>query len=245
MEHKIYYLYLITDVINNKIYVGQTVRPNRRWNDHKWLSGKKHEQYIHRAMNKYGIENFIYEVIACCKSLEDANETEMQLIDQYNTRNKDSGYNVAPGGALPAWNVGLPKEQQPMYGKKQSSFQKQRMSEIHGGSTKPLHTDEWKQQASLWLTGRPVSLETRKKISEGNVGKTRSLETRNRTSKARTGLFSGEKHPRATLTNTLVVQIRKEYATGEVTQRFLAKKYSVSQTTIGEIVRNEIYKVTS
>ena len=94
-----YYLYLITNGKNGKVYVGQTINPNKRWNDHKRLALKKPLQYIHRAMAKYGIEDFTYEVIAVCKTQEDANETETTLIKQYDSRNKKKGYNLASGGS--------------------------------------------------------------------------------------------------------------------------------------------------
>ncbi len=84
-----HFLYRITDTLNNKIYIGQAVDPNRRWVDHKW-NAKQSEpvQYISRAMAKYGVDNFIFEVISTCRSQEDANEAESMLIQQYNSRDK-------------------------------------------------------------------------------------------------------------------------------------------------------------
>lgn len=94
-----HYLYKITDTLNGKCYIGQAVDPQRRWSDHKW-NAKQSEpvQYIHRAMAKYGIEYFIFEIIATSRNREDANEIEQMLIAQYNSRNKECGYNIKPGG---------------------------------------------------------------------------------------------------------------------------------------------------
>lgn len=95
-----HYLYSITDRVNNKIYIGQTNQQHKRWSSHK--SYAKHPemsgQYIHRAMAKYGIDNFIYEVIATCQTQEDANEIESILIAQYDSRDNRFGYNIKPGG---------------------------------------------------------------------------------------------------------------------------------------------------
>jgi group I intron endonuclease len=61
-----YYLYCITILINNKVYVGQSVDNKVRWRQHKYFSKNpgKSGQYIHRAMNKYGIENFKFDIVA-------------------------------------------------------------------------------------------------------------------------------------------------------------------------------------
>ena len=127
MERKIYHLYLIRDLLNEKVYVGQTVNPSRRWNDHRWQAKRKQVQYIHRAMAKYGIENFTYEVIAQSLTQEDADETEIQLIKQYDSMNKNKGYNIAKGGNH-SWNLGLPKELNPLTGIPRSEKTKQKMS---------------------------------------------------------------------------------------------------------------------
>lgn len=140
-------------------------------------------------MAKYGIDNFIYEVMAVCLTSEDANETEKILIEQYNSRNKDYGYNIAPGGNE-VWNRGLSAEQQPMYGKHHSEESKQKISESNTGKVKPPHTNEWKQQCSEWLTNRLVTDETKQKI--GNFSKNR-IRNANEKERLKT-LFKGKKH---------------------------------------------------
>lgn len=111
-------------MLNDKLYIGQTVRPKQRWSQHKTYAKRDNPvQYIHRAMMKYGIDNFQFMVIAGCKTSEDANETEKLLIKQYDS--KREGYNVSPGGDVP-WNKNLPTEKQPMYGKHHSESVKQK-----------------------------------------------------------------------------------------------------------------------
>jgi group I intron endonuclease len=98
---KTYYLYRIVNMLTNKVYIGQTVDNKKRWAQHKAYAKKpeKTGQYIHRAMAKYGVENFIFEIIATCLTQENANEIESQLIVQYDSRNKEHGYNLMVGGA--------------------------------------------------------------------------------------------------------------------------------------------------
>jgi group I intron endonuclease len=175
-----YYLYRITDTLNNKVYIGQSNKENERWRQHKWFARQDEPiQYIHRAMAKYGVENFSYEVIAMCQTQEAADETESLLIQQYDSRNKELGYNVAPGGDH-AWNAGLPSEQQPMYGKHHTEESKQKISISNTGVKHPKHTDEWKQKSSQLLTGHPVSIETKLKISASQKGKSRWTDEQKR-----------------------------------------------------------------
>jgi group I intron endonuclease len=93
-----HYLYIITNVSTGKKYVGQTTDPIRRWITHTTLTNPV--QYIDRAIRKNGISNFVYEIVAMCLTQMDANETEDVLIKQYNSRDKQFGYNIKPGGKV-------------------------------------------------------------------------------------------------------------------------------------------------
>ncbi len=96
----IHYLYRITNLINNKIYIGQTKNISKRWSDHrKAATANKPTQAIHHAMIKHGLDNFEFEIIAACTNQEDTNETETLLVSQYNSHiSNGEGYNVAYGG---------------------------------------------------------------------------------------------------------------------------------------------------
>ncbi len=179
-----HYLYRITDTLNGKVYIGQSNKENERWRQHKYFAKQDEPiQYVHRAMKKYGVHNFTYEVIAMCQSQEDADWTETELIKQYDSQNKEHGYNVALGGDH-AWNAGLPTEQQPMYGKHHTEESKAQISKSNMGKIMPLHTDEWKVRQKVWVTGRTVSEKTREKMSLAQIGKFVSEETRNNMSES-------------------------------------------------------------
>jgi group I intron endonuclease len=97
----LHYLYIITNSKNIKTYVGQTIKPKQRWWKHQSVARnpKKNGEIIHYAMAKHGIDNFHFEVIATCKSQNDANELEIWLINQYDSHIKNkNGYNVSLGG---------------------------------------------------------------------------------------------------------------------------------------------------
>ena len=92
-------IYLITNKINNKKYVGQTTKSlAERWQNHigKSRSGTV-SQPIARAIKKYGKINFSIEKIAEANTKEELNTLEEKLIRELGTLVPD-GYNIAPGG---------------------------------------------------------------------------------------------------------------------------------------------------
>jgi group I intron endonuclease len=88
-------IYKITNRINGKSYVGQSINMEKRFKEHLY----KQDAYIDRAIHKYGKDNFNFEILEQC-SQEDLNEKERYYINKLNTKQK--GYNIADGGAYPA-----------------------------------------------------------------------------------------------------------------------------------------------
>jgi GIY-YIG catalytic domain. len=86
----VYIVYKITNKQNNKIYIGKT----KENNDDYFGSGL----LIKRAIKKYGIENFTKEIIEICLNEEQLNEREMFWINEFNSTNKNIGYNITSGG---------------------------------------------------------------------------------------------------------------------------------------------------
>ena len=113
-------IYKITNLINNKIYIGETIRNlNVRWNEHKSeaLGGRHGYTYhLHNAMRKYGIDNFTIEIIDNCPD-EERFLLESEYIQRYNSINPEIGYNTVIEGTgrtlistdaiLEAWKEGL------------------------------------------------------------------------------------------------------------------------------------------
>lgn len=90
-------IYLITNLINNKKYVGQTINIEQRWKNHIKDSTKLVSRYLYRAMNKYGIENFKFEVIEDNIPINLVSEREVHWISELNTK-APNGYNMTDGG---------------------------------------------------------------------------------------------------------------------------------------------------
>lgn len=102
MSDGYFYLYKITNNVNGKIYIGQTINPKARWSRHKAdaksLEKIKRNRHLCCAIRKYGIEYFIFEIIAQAKSLEDIDLSEITCIQQYNSSDRYFGYNISLGG---------------------------------------------------------------------------------------------------------------------------------------------------
>lgn len=116
--------------LDGKFYVGQTVRPKRRYNEHVKAKG---DSVFHRAIRLHGIENFEYTVVATYE-----HETPEGLYDLLNEAEKEriifrnslapNGYNVTPGGENGNFLAGYTQEQYEEYCKKRSVIAKQCMN---------------------------------------------------------------------------------------------------------------------
>lgn len=96
-------IYKITNLINNKVYIGQSIHPERRWKEHIW-GISNHKSYIHSAIKKYGVENFLFEIIE--SDIENYNEREIYWINFYQANNPRYGYNLTEGGEDPPLLIG-------------------------------------------------------------------------------------------------------------------------------------------
>lgn len=85
-------IYKITNNINNKCYIGQSINIHRRWNAHK---RQKTNSHLCRAFKKYGIENFSFTIIEEC-SVDELDEKEKYWIRYYDSYR--NGYNETIGG---------------------------------------------------------------------------------------------------------------------------------------------------
>lgn len=157
-------VYLITNLINGKRYVGVTSRPlHVRKREHEYISKIKSSpchQALHAALSKYGFSRFSTEVIERCESVPDAHAAERYWIEWYGTYGS-VGYNETRGGeGVPgvrhseeqrrAWSIGrkgkMSGAKHPMFGKK--------------------HTDEALAKIRAGRKNRkPDSAETREKLS--------------------------------------------------------------------------------
>ena len=93
-------IYKVTNKINGKCYIGQTILTiNKRKSGHIYKSLKKSDNcYFHKAIRKYGKDNFLWEIICECKTKKELNEKEIYYIKQQKSYVKENGYNLTHGG---------------------------------------------------------------------------------------------------------------------------------------------------
>lgn len=154
-------IYKITNKINSKAYIGQTIQKlENRWKRH--INSKNNGSAIRFAIQKYGKENFEIKVLTRCNSLEEMNHRETYYIKLFDTFGPN-GYNLTSGDT----------------NKKLAQETKDKISVAHLG--KKLSKDH-KKKIGKGITGRKVSQATKAKIAIGNTGNIKSVETREKIS---------------------------------------------------------------
>lgn len=89
-------IYKITNNVNKKVYIGQSVQIQARWKQHVYEALRGHSNMvIHQAMRKYGVKNFNFEIVETCEKF-DLDERERYWIQYYDSYN--NGYNSTVGG---------------------------------------------------------------------------------------------------------------------------------------------------
>jgi group I intron endonuclease len=143
-------IYKTTNLINNKIYVGQDSHNNPAYLG----SGK----ILNNAIKKYGKDNFKKEILEECSSKKELNEREIYWINKLNSTDTNVGYNIATGGH--GGNLGE------LVNKKIASTIRQ----LYNDPNSVYNSTEYKNRLSKGQEGRIVTEVTRKKISEAQKG---------------------------------------------------------------------------
>lgn len=188
-------IYIINNIINNKVYVGSSSNIERRWKKHKSLlkNNKHHSKYLQSSWNTYGEENFHFIVIEEVKNSLHLIAVEQTFLDYFKSYDKENGYNHL---RIANSNLGMKLDQKTKdkirnanigktlcqetknkirdgnLGKKHKDLSKQKMREA---AKNRKHSQETKEKMSLLKMGeknhrfgKHHSDEARQKISKGN-----------------------------------------------------------------------------
>lgn len=94
-------IYKVVNLINNKVYIGQSTKIEYRWSQHRrkpfCSSSSQYDTYFYRAIRKYGIDNFLFEVVEECEP-NLLNILEQKWILYYRSNENEFGYNSTLGG---------------------------------------------------------------------------------------------------------------------------------------------------
>ena len=171
-------IYELKNNINNKIYIGQTIRSLcDRINEYKrdLKFNKLNNQYLLRAFKKYGWENFSFTIIDTAETIEELNEKEIHYITLYKSNNRNFGYNIESGGknSVPSSETILKMSEAHIGIKQSKKWIENRVAKAGSEDAKKygkLKTDEEKSYLSKnspkYWRGKTRDEETKRKISE-------------------------------------------------------------------------------
>lgn len=142
-------IYLWINMINMKVYVGQTQNFYNRMCQYK--NGSESDRVIGKALAKYGFDNFEIIVLERCP-VENLDEREQYWMDYYQSYNPKLGYNVCC-------------EARVTRGYCHTDESKRKMSEAAKANAHPMfgesnpmygkkHDDEWRKEHSEWLKNK-------------------------------------------------------------------------------------------
>jgi group I intron endonuclease len=185
------FVYLITNTINGKRYVGQHSGADLdgyfKHNIARALRGEKFKPALYAAICKYGAENFKVCPLVIVQTKEWMDYYERALIKAFNTK-APNGYNLTEGGDGTLGCSPTEETRRKMSlaskGKKLSQEHRAKISSGHLGIKPSPEAIEKTRQANI---GRKASEETKAKMSAAGRGRKLSDETRRRISAARTG----------------------------------------------------------
>lgn len=230
-------IYLITNLIDNKKYVGQASNVEERWYRHSVDYKRLKSRYLYRAMNKHGIENFIFEIIESNISIDLISEREIFWIEKMSTK-APNGYNMTSGGEG-SHNRILTEES------------RKKISISLKGTTLP---EETKRKMSLAHTKRYENAEERLKMSEShknnktlieNATKTMQKVNKNMTKEQRVEYqtMAAEKRSKAVLATSLLDNTVTEFKSLRFAARWIRENTEYEKachTNISKACRNKL-----
>lgn len=183
---KKYIIYMHRNKHNGKVYIGQTCqKPEKRWDNG---NGYKTSTRFYNAILKYGWDNFDHIILFTDLTLDEANQKEQELIEQYHSYKEEFGYNLTRGGhnflhsEETKKKIGISNSKS-LKGNKWSESQKEKMSKKFTGEGNPFygkhHTEETKKLISQNRTGKCLG------EKHHMYGKHHSEDTRLRISQSR------------------------------------------------------------
>lgn len=234
-----FYVYKITNMRNGKIYIGKTNNIARRWAKHLSTAKIKNPDdysYIHKSINKWGAENFSIEIIAEYLTEEESLQAEIDFIVEYESTNRNIGYNIATGGNTPMsgrkhTSETIEKLRLIATGKIPSAETRKKMSEAHIGSKRTEATKQKMRDARALQA--PASQETKDKIAASKKGKQLSVEHK---------LKISENHGSRKLTDQDILAIIDLINQSQLSQKEIADTFSIDPSIVSCIKRGTKWK---
>lgn len=220
-------IYCFTNNINGKKYVGQTINPKERYNNHKSSyknpNSKEYNSLLHKAFRKYGFNNFTYEILA--QNIDDIdilNQLEIAYIKQFNCKTPN-GYNIEDGGKN---------------GKKPKTLE-HRKKEIWG-QAKLTEKEVIELRLAYKNKKSPTQIYNEKYADKLHYNSFLNIWTGKRYGLIMPEVFNTGRHTK--LTAEIVRKIREDRQKLNLSYYKLAQKYNVSKGTIADIIKQRTWK---
>lgn len=179
-------VYLITNKINNKVYVGQTTTTLKvRWRAHATCRNMR----IGEAIQQFGLSAFTMELLGTAENQDALNLLESEHIARLDSQNPEVGYNATPGGRgakIKKSRESIERGASKIRGRKMTAEQVEKMAATKRGRVRTeaeiahleymkslrvgvKHSEESRRKMSETLTGYsrpPVTEETRIRLAE-------------------------------------------------------------------------------
>lgn len=168
-------IYKITNKLNGKCYIGQSVNIKKRWEYYKYPSNAVSTTAIIPAILKYGVEGFSFEIVEEC-SKDQLNEREIYWIRECSSL-VPNGYNLTSGGNAPTKISEISKEK----------MRAAKLGTVHSEETicrrresfaKVKDTTEYRTKLSEARKSYVQSAETIRKRADAQIGKDIPIEQR-------------------------------------------------------------------
>lgn len=148
-------IYIITNLVNNKIYIGSAIDYMRRFRLHKFqLRNQKHNNlHLQRSFNKYTENNFSFDILELVENKEDLINREQYWMDllkpEYNIRK------IAESNLGCTWTLGIESRNNISKGTKGIKKSKEHLLNISKALTGIKRSDLTKQKISNSKKGKP------------------------------------------------------------------------------------------
>jgi len=215
-------IYKTTNLINNKIYIGQDSH-----NNPKYLGSGT---ILVNAIKKYGKDKFKKEIIEECKTVDELNEREKYWIKFFNSQDKKIGYNIYEGGGGDGY---MSKETK---NKLSESHKNKIFSEEHKNNISLNHHNVSGENNPMF--GKTHTKEVKNLLKHKNIGKKHKSESIQKIIIASTGEANGN----SKLTEKDVLEIRRLYFEEGMEQIAIRKKFNLIQSHVSSIIRRKLWK---
>ena len=208
-------IYKITNLINEKVYIGQSWNIESRWSHHKTVPSNN--AHLRAAIEKYGLHNFSFEIL---REFRVSSLTqifldifEKQFAKIYDSHNPEKGYNLKECGS----GGRLAEETKQKIRESTKAFW-----QAHGPRERTLEHTEKIRQAKIGCT---LSESTKQKMSVAAIGRPKSETARNKMS-----AYSKNRSPEH------ATKIRKAL-TGRIVSEETRKRLSEAHKRKAEVTR--------